>query len=328
MSELKEDVENINKEFEIKHYIQLLSSQDEPLRKNARQHLLDVKESALAFLLEALKDKENRIRWSNIIYLLWDIKDARAIPALIIELETIDECDDDDEECQEQGKRSIAEQGSLYEELSGALINIGKPAINPLIALLDHKERKLRHFAVNILSAIEYSFDDNQAVPALIPKLKDEDPVVRAATAYGFSSFQDTQTIEPLLEALKDIDPKVRQFAVYALAQFEDSRFFEPFITILKNKDEVSLVRATVARHLCDIEHPLTFESLLEALDDDDPAVRASADYALGDLGDERALPVLQKITETDNGEYIEDQFVFKVKDAAFAGVKSIQEKH
>ncbi len=138
------------------------------------------------------------------------------------------------------------------------------------------------------------------AVPALIEALKDKDNdlYIRGNAAYALGEIKDPQAVPPLIEALKDEDLVVRRVAAYALGKIKDPLAVPPLIEALKDEDLVVRregwrVRLAAVHALGQIKDPRAFEPLIEALKDADTDVRQNAAYALGMIGDKRAISAL-----------------------------------
>jgi HEAT repeat protein len=94
---------------------------------------------------------------------------------------------------------------------SDLLIQIGTPAVEPLIAALQDSRWEVRFAAARALGRI----GDPRAVEPLIAALKEEDGRSSAARAPG--EIGDARAVEPLIFALKDEDIGVRSAAAKAL---------------------------------------------------------------------------------------------------------------
>jgi HEAT repeat protein len=176
-----------------------------------------------------------------------------------------------------------------------ALIQIGRPAIETLIAVIKKNDNKIligvhEEEAVMVLIKI-----GKPAEPLLISSLKDEDirvrwAVVRALDGIGWHPSRDEEinayywatkeewnecikigksAIEPLIATLND--HYACDGAARALGQIGDTSSVEPLIALLKNYG----------------------------------SGRKAAAYALGQLGDARAIPALIAVIE--DGSYIKE---------------------
>jgi HEAT repeat protein len=143
-------------------------------------------------------------------------------------------------------------------------VEIGKPAVEPLINVLRDKDVKVREKVAQTLGKI----GDSSAVPALIAAAKDKEYQVRCEVLEALVNIGDSQVVEVLINALKDQHFRVRYTAVEGLAKIGDARVVDPIIALLKDKDV--LVSRTSA-------------------------------WALGEFGDSRAVEPLIALLERNN---------------------------
>ena len=164
-------------------------------------------------------------------------------------------------------------------------VEIGTPAVEPLIAALKHEEWWRRRYVAKALGEI----GDPRAVKPLIALLDysyDREGVHEAA-AQALINI-GALAVEPLVATLKN---KSSLVVVEVLGKIGDSRAVEPLISILK--DENSDVRKTAAEAFGEIGDPQAVEPLIDALEDKDWGVRLAAVRALGKIGDRRAMESL-----------------------------------
>lgn len=113
-----------------------------------------------------------------------------------------------------------------------------------------------------------------------------------------------TTAVPELLKYLNDRDGAVRYLAVYNLKNLRDPRTLWPLIRELKTSDnEVS--RKWAAQALGDLHDTTAVQYLIQALYDSDYSVRYKTCFALGTIGDKRALEPLKRIAKTDEFEYV-----------------------
>jgi len=206
----------------------------------------------------------------------------------------------------------------VRKEAAEALVNIGEPAVEPLIQALKDEYSDVREEAARALGRI----GDKRAVEPLIQALKDNIDVQRRA-AWALRKIGEP-AVEPLIQALKDEDWYVRWRAAWALdemgwepgddtekvyyliAKQEWSELpelgepaVEPLIQALK--DEYSDVRESAAEALAKIGEPAV-EPLIQALKKYiNSDVRMRAARALGKIGDKRAVePLIQALKDED----------------------------
>ena len=170
-----------------------------------------------------------------------------------------------------------------------------------------------------------------QAVAALIAVLDDDRQEVRAEAALSLGDLETEAAVEPLVARCDDPVPAVRQSAMIALGRLGFSSSFDAVARAL-DKGPPDL-RFQAATSLVEIDQDRAREPLLGALDDADgevvsaaalslgaigerraanrmaelldtwsrPETRFDLAYALADLGDSRALPVLVELVARDD---------------------------
>ena len=170
-----------------------------------------------------------------------------------------------------------------------ALVKIGAPAVEPLIAALKDKDSDVRYAAAKALGEIK----DPRAVEPLIAALGDESSGVRLAAAKSLGEIKDPRAVEPLSAALKDENKYVRRAAAHAL----DRLGWKP------EQDEIAgwYWMAKCDWDKCVALGALTVEPLIAALKDTDEEVRRAAAEALGKIKDRRAVePLSAAFKDTD----------------------------
>jgi HEAT repeat protein len=154
------------------------------------------------------------------------------------------------------------------------------------------RNRAPRHRAMSTSRGAAGSKASRSPVPALIAKLKDENPAVRARAIEDLRQIRDYGAKEPafqlVLAALKDEDSAVRAEAAEALPAFRDSvRVLNPLVGALR--DPSANVRREAADALYFVGRdeggftpdPRVMEPLTGALTDEDPGVRGAAASSL-----------------------------------------------
>jgi HEAT repeat protein/beta-lactamase regulating signal transducer with metallopeptidase domain len=233
---------------------------------------------AIAALAKALReDSDARVREAA-ARALGEIDDNRAVPALIEAL---------------RSERT----SNVREEIVRALGEIDDPsAVAGISAVAKDPSPAVRRAAVWALGELE----DASAVTVLITMVRDEDVEVRRHIAEALGQLENPAAMDALITLARDADADVRSQAVDALSNFEDQRTLPTFLAALKdpNKD----VRHHAAHGIGNIDNLKTApRPLIEALADSDREVRQSVAQALGDIGDEAAVPALKRaITDSD----------------------------
>jgi HEAT repeat protein len=120
-------------------------------------------------------------------------------------------------------------------------IEIGAPAVEPLIAALKYEDLMIR--AAQALGEI----GDLCAVEPLIAAFKDKDWSIRKHIAQVLGRFDDPRAVNSLIAALRDKEPNVRVQSTDSLVSLGASAV-DPLITALKHKNKD--VRIAAAKSL------------------------------------------------------------------------------
>jgi HEAT repeat protein len=225
---------------------------------------------------------------------------------------------------------------SAMEKARGALIRIGKPAVQPLTSALRKKDSILRYNAVDILRYIksaetiqplllasrdkvkhirslallalsEKSVKNNPDVYAVAAKaLNDEEPEVRYHGAALLGRVDDKQAVPLLIKRVKDSNKSVRQAAVNSLGSLGDQRAVPHLIKAVHWKD----LRAHVLDALVEIRDPRSIEILHQMLKDKDEGIRQKALKALGVLLGREELIELSISLLKDDGMRVREEAV------------------
>lgn len=144
--------------------------------------------------------------------------------------------------------------------------------------------------------------NDPRAVHHLLDILQDESEYSRRAAVEVLNQVGNSSAIKDLLEALRDRDWWVRVRAADALGTIGGRKVVEAVVPLVKDKDEfirrcaIEILNSNPAH----TAHEQVFQSLVEALDDEDWWVRERAIDALGVAGDRRAVAPLLRVMERD----------------------------
>ena len=111
-----------------------------------------------------------------------------------------------------------------------ALSQIGREAVEPLIAALRSTATPARANAAFALGLIH----DDRVVEPLISATRDPEARVREKASWSLGLVGDHRAVEPLSVALKDADAHVRSQAAWALGLKGDERSVEPLILALR----------------------------------------------------------------------------------------------
>jgi len=250
-------------------------------------------------LVKQLKDPDKRDRAEAELTRMG----AEAAPALIEALRTSDK--------------------DLLPIYQGVLVRIGTAATSHLIQSLLNDHPLIRGRVAEVLAQTR----ESKAVPSLLEALGGEFYTVRSRSARALGAIGDRQALEPLIAALKDPELEVRIESVKALGQFEDPDIFDNMADLLLEDPQIE-ARQAAAQALGQTKNPraLPFlmlalrdpfwwyereqaadvllqaiegmgtqavDTLLEALEDNEGAVRRFVAVLLGRINDSRAIKPL-----------------------------------
>lgn len=189
----------------------------------------------------------------------------------------------------------------VRDRATDALIKIGTPAVDPLIAALKNPHAGVRGSVAHALGEIK----EPRAVDTLIAALKDPDLSVRGEAADALAKI-GAPAVDPLIVVRKDPDAFVRRFATKALSQINDPRTVEPLLGAMK--DSIPGGRILASHALSQTNDPRAISALLAALAEHDKEVIAAA-YPFfigrGEPGSEDAL--IESLNWIDNFRMSED---------------------
>jgi HEAT repeat protein len=132
-----------------------------------------------------------------------------------------------------------------------------------------------------------------------------EDEGQGTASANALAEIRTRQTrrgLERILVSGKSAEARKR--AAWALGFLHDEDAAPALLRTLADRNEETEVRAYAAEALGHVapqtRHDEALAALLHALTDLAPEIRFWAAFALGNLGDERAIPALQRLADRD----------------------------
>jgi HEAT repeat protein len=140
----------------------------------------------------------------------------------------------------------------------------------------------------------------------LIALASAEDEGQGTASANALAEIRTRQTrrgLERILVSGKSAEARKR--AAWALGFLRYEHAAPALLRTLADRNEETDVRAHAAEALGHIApqtgHDEALAALLHALTDPEPEIRFWAAFALGNLGDERAIPALQRLADRDS---------------------------
>ncbi len=190
---------------------------DPTVQWDVSQTLISLDGAVLPDLQRALRDENQTIR-ENIAMILGEVKDRRAVDALLEALQSNDR---------------------LVAMAAPSLVSIGdQNAVEPLIQCLHHQNDLVRVYAAWALG----SLGNPAAVDQLIGCLSDRDPKLRGTAAHSLGQLKARVAVPRLAALLTDTDDGVRISAVWALGNIGDSTAI-PFVRELLQRDDSARVR-------------------------------------------------------------------------------------
>lgn len=278
-NEIKPNIEDMEKNKDVKGLISALKFNDCIIRKEAAMAFKKIHDQRALFpLIDALKYQN----WHDSYVVMGSVREYAA-EALGILKDTeavgplIEALNDKDEE--------------VRWKAAWALGNIGdRRAVGPLINSLSDERWYVRRYAASSLGRLK----DKGSVMDLINALNDEEWQVRRYTAEALGEIGDERAIEPLVNLLNDNDGDVRGKAINSLGKMKKTAV-EPLIIAFESEDW--RIRARIAEALGEIGDKRAVDVLINALigktKDSSRFVRGRVAEALGKIGDERAIEPL-----------------------------------
>lgn len=221
----------------------------------------------------------------------------------------------------------------LKSNAQNVLIMLGEPAVDALIAELNHPEPYTRSIIIEALSKI----GDKRAIQAINQKLDDPSKLVQvtaAASLYAMGDKSHSKTIidalddtssevrniaakatleylenpplAPLLKLATDPDPSTRNYAILAIGKTRNPEAIHSLVKILK-EDTDENVQSSAAKALESIGSPAV-EPLTELLKSTDMELIVRVAQVLGNIGDSRAVAPLEAVYKKDNRPLVKNE--------------------
>ncbi|HEY5996473.1 MAG TPA: HEAT repeat domain-containing protein, partial [Candidatus Deferrimicrobiaceae bacterium] len=168
--------------------------------------------------------------------------------------------------------------------VSGALINIGGPAVSPTIRALDNASPAVRRNSLFILRQLEA----REALPAIRKALSDPDRTVQIQAIQAVAQFGGEEGLQAVSTKFDSDSPLVRDTAVASLTRFGPAGIATLTSLLTYGNPDV---RAAAMREIGMLGTPETRSYLRKGLADPSAAVRFYATEALGESNDPDVLP-------------------------------------
>ncbi|MFW6172403.1 MAG: HEAT repeat domain-containing protein [Elusimicrobiota bacterium] len=183
----------------------------------------------------------------------------------------------------------------VREKATNALVEIGSPAVEPLIQSLENSNWIIRARAAEALGDIG-NRKAKESLRGLL--LKEENWNVCEKTAEALSALEDKKIVKDFIKKLKNGQEKDRIRAAKIMGVLGEEIAVAPLIKALG--DNKSAVRIASIDALGRIGDTHAVNHLIKILEDKDWVVRRRAAEGLGEIGDKKAAIPLQEIARND----------------------------
>jgi|GEM_PF-5700738 len=297
--------------------IPLLTFQNKWVRSAAVIALGELKNpNTFTPLTISMVEADTHVR-KNIVIALGKFKDQRAMPMLITSLI------DSDEWVKYHAIEALATLGSptpiknIIECVDDSSQYVGMIAVDAIIKLsrdktidilLDCLKRDCHYEVKNYIAKKAASMQED-AFDILVKQLESDDKEYKRYIIMSLCEMNDKRVLIPLLNLYPNINDLIRPKVVNVISTFGDAKTVETLISILKSGRNNS-IKEEVAALIGSIKQDDVYECLIqyfpynEALHFSDFPHLIYIAIALGQLGDKRAIPVLESIPKENLGGY------------------------
>jgi HEAT repeat protein len=258
----------------------------------------------------ALQDKDAKVR-SEAVWALGNIGDPKAIEPLVGALAD-KESSVRDWAVLGLVKMGNSSTGSLIAALSseGAQASLIRPqvaaalglikdakAVDPLILALKDGDNNTRYWAAIALGMI----NDSRAEDPLIQALGEDNAKVREGAGWAIRAMKGHPAAELFMQLLRSEDSSMRIGAAGALGDSQDEGAVQPLIQAMQDED--AKVQIEAARALGKLNNTSAIEPLIQALGDDDEGLRNEVAAALAKMGGPAVGPLIAVLQDNDSKE-------------------------
>jgi HEAT repeat protein len=185
----KADIAKLKKKKNLYGLINALNDPDADIRSRVAEGLGELKdEAATDALIEALNDDHWSVR-RNAAWALGEVGSARAVLYLIGAFKKT--------------------WGGIDAYCAEALVKIGRPAVKPLLRVLDGPDLNTRYWSIEALGQI----GDARAIEPLIALLSDQDAIIRYSSTKALGAIADSKAFDALTKSLQDPSDMVKRRA-------------------------------------------------------------------------------------------------------------------
>lgn len=195
----------------VRPLVQTLSDDNIYVREYAAKALIQIGKPSFDLLTISIKDVDWFVRKES-AFALSEIDGVRAVSYLTDAL-------------RDEDARVVA-------EVKKALIKIGKPAVDPVIAMINDRNGDVQRNAGYVLSKL-----GKPAVKPLIDMLKNSNCYVVVEAIWTLGEIGDNRAVDPLIRILKNENNLVRWEAVSALGKIGDEKIVKFINPLLNDQD-------------------------------------------------------------------------------------------
>jgi len=180
-----------------------------------------------------------------------------------------------------------------------------------------------------VLENIDYALDKissksladaNLIEEAFINALSSEHPLIRSAAAKVLGNLESNRSVGVLISLLRDTDESVIESAIEALGNIKNTLAIKPLVNLLS--DSTFSFQAAMA--LGQIGNSTALNQLIKTLKNCDDSTRRAIFFALGNIGDQKAVKYLINLFEESKSygfftllQYIETLGLLKINRAS-----------
>lgn len=285
----------VDPEKQVAQLVAQLSSENLGERQRAREALIPMGHRAAGPAAQVLLNGKTSAR-VEAVYVLQGLHDESTIGPLIKALS-----DDSDYR--------------IAYVASEVLVQIGSPAVTPLLEAMKNDILKVKMRELATLGKIQ----DERVTEVLLSALDDPNMGVTAIWALG--ERREKKAVGPLLKLLEHFDRSATPHVFVALGKIQDRSTMGPIREIAFDRSIEAVYREHAFSALAGLTHVFKdkelFGPLCNALKEDNSFIRQEAVYALGNLGEKRAIPVLEAQFKKE-----EDSSVLTAIDGVLADLK------
>lgn len=238
-----------------------LNSPDKDVRTNATKALVAIGAVAVPEMVEAVKSGKPTMK-VGAATALGRLQTPRAISALIGALS--------------------AKETEVRLACRDALVAIGEPSVEPLVAALTNTSPLTRRHAAEALGEIR----DPRGAEPLMVCVSDENRLVRLAATYALGKVGQPVATELLIRTLGDADREMREGAAVSLGQIADPRAVPRLVALLEDPIEAVREQAAAALGRIQPRDPATLAAIEALSRSGNEGTRAAAVFGLGQIGD------------------------------------------